>query len=202
VFIEIRQNAIRQIYKKEKMKLSQLFLICGIVFIQFGAFGQEYSFGKGTSMISGMGNFSCLKANSDSKFVTEITLTPSYNYFLFRNFFVGAGMSYKYQNLNDPTTGSIVLGPHIGYTFGNEYSSAIPYLNLGLSYQLNSYDFESSWDVAFQGRCISYALGVIIPIKSHLGVAIEGKYNAINFKAVNLKAGEVSLNFGLVGMIF
>ncbi|MDD4972197.1 MAG: outer membrane beta-barrel protein [Paludibacter sp.] len=191
------------------MKLKKVILICSIIGLHVVAYGQELTIGKGTSMISGKASFSntgysSANATGSTSF-TELTLSPSGDYFIVDHLFVGAGLSYLGTNTNGFKTTKLGIGPEIGYAFGNQDSKLFPYINAGWNYLKSTMDFSYFGTNATNNSSangISFGIGVIVPVKTHIGLVLEGKYNNFNYSNSNEIDNVISVNFGIVGLLF
>jgi outer membrane protein W len=192
------------------MKLKNLLLICTILGLHVVAKGQGFAIGKGASMITGLASFSSSGSDnvsdsplgSMSQTVTALSFTPSIDYFIFNNFFVGGDLGYSNQNSSISKITELAIGPEIGYAFGHEDSKVFPYLNAGwnyINYKINETSISIS---SLSGSGVSFGFGVIVPVKSHIGLVLEGKYNIINYTESSQSVNVFSLNFGLVGLLF
>ena len=196
--------------KNKSMKLKQFVLGCCIVGIPVIANGQGFAIGKGASMITGLASFSSTgsdkvagsESGSMSETVTTLTLTPSMDYFLFNNFFVGGGLGYSNQNSDVSNITELAIGPEIGYAFGNKDSKVFPYVNAGWNYISNKINQSSYSITSLSGSGVFFGFGAIFPVKSHIGLVLEGKYNTINYSGSTQNVNIFSLNFGVVGLLF
>jgi hypothetical protein len=188
------------------MKLKQIVLGCCIVGFPLITNGQGFAIGKGASMITGLASFSSTSygsvSGSESESLTVVTFTPSIDYFLFNHFFVGGGLGYSSQNPNGTNMTVLAIGPEIGYAFGHQDSKVFPYLNAGWNYISNIVDESAFGKISSNGSGLSFGFGAIIPVKSHLGLVLEGKYNTINYSGSSQSVNVISLNFGVVGLLF
>ena len=187
------------------MKLKQFVLGCCIIGIPVIANGQGFAIGKGASMITGMASFSnrgSATVNGSSESVTTITFTPSMDYFLFNHFFVGGGLSYSSQTQNSTNVTGLAFGPEIGYAFGKPDSKVFPYLNAGWNYLNSKVDESYYGSPNLSGSDLSFGFGFIIPVKSHFGLVLQGKYDTINYSGSSQSVNVISLNFGVVGLLF
>jgi hypothetical protein len=191
--------------KKQSMKLKQILLSCCIIGIPVIANGQGFAIGKGASMITGLASFSSrgsATVNSSSESVTTITFSPSMDYFLFNHFFVGGGLSYSSQTQNGSNIAGMAIGPEIGYAFGKQDSKVFPYLNAGWNYLSSKIDEPYYSSSNLSGSDLSFGFGFIIPVKSHFGLVLQGKYDTINYSGSSQSVNVISLNFGVVGLLF
>jgi len=184
------------------MKLKQFVLVCCIVGIPVIANGQGFAIGKGASMITGLTSFSSTSSGSGSGSVTSITLSPSMDYFLFDHFFVGGGIGYSSQNSNGSNVTGFTIGPEIGYAFGKQDSKVYPFLNVGWNYLNNTVNASYYDNSNLTGSDLSFGFGFIIPVKSHFGLVLQGKYDTINYSGSTENVNVISLNFGVVGLLF
>lgn len=186
------------------MKLKQIVLGCCIVGLPIIANGQGFPIGKGASMITGLASFSSTSSStsSGSGSVTTVTFSPSMDYFLFNHFFVGGGLSYSSQTQNSLNVTGTAIGPEIGYAFGKPDSKVFPYLNAGWNYLNSKVDESYYGSPNLSGSDLSFGFGFIIPVKSHFGLVLQGKYDSINYSGSSQSVNVISLNFGVVGLLF
>jgi len=183
------------------MKLKKVVLICSIIALHVVANGQGLAIGKGASMITGLASFTSTGSGSGSVRTNVLTISPSMDYFILNHFFVGGGFSYSNQSMISSTITQLGIGPEIGYAFGNQDSKAFPYINAGWNYISTNFN-PSNGASSANGSGVSVGLGMIIPIKSHIGFVVEGKYNTFSFSEFNESENIISLNIGIVGLLF
>ena len=157
-------------------------------------------------MITGLASFSSTKSGtglgSESENFTALTFSPSMDYFLFNHFFVGGGLSYSSQTLSGSNVTGMSIGPEIGYAFGKQDSKVFPYLNAGWNYLNSKVDESYYGSPSLGGSDLSFGFGFIFPVKSHFGLVLQGKYDTINYSGSSQSVNVISLNFGVVGLLF
>lgn len=187
------------------MKFKKVALICSIIGLHVVANGQESAVGKGAFMISGMASFSSTGYSSGSNHKTELTLSPSGDYFIMDHLFVGTGLSYSDSRIDGYKSTLLGIGPQIGYAFGNKDSKLFPYVNAGWNYLNNKMEVSilgSDGSTNFSSNGISLGIGVIVPVKKYIGLVFEGKYNRFNYSDSSESENKISINFGVVGLLF
>lgn len=211
VFVIANLNFYIKPFKILNMKNNFFFTVMFLIGITSITCGQEYAVDKGATFIAGtfslMSQGGDMFLDSDNNKVTTITLTPSINHFVTKNFFIGGGIELSNESQGDYSSKSIGLGPQIGVAFGNINSKAFPYIDLGLRYYSMNMDFGGSYGKSqTSGSDLILGCGVLIPIKSHIGLVFEGGYHMLNLKDkdVNSKySGKIlSLAVGIVGILF
>ena len=184
------------------MKLKSLLLICCIVGLHVVANGQGFAIGKGASMIMGTASFSSSSTGTGSEETHTLSFSPSMDYFIFNHFFIGGGLGYSSTTTMGSNVTNIAIGPEIGYATGNQDSRAYPFVNLGWNYLNSKIDASQFGPNGLSGSDISLGVGMIIPLKSHFGIVLQGKYDIVNYSGYDVKTNTISLNFGLVGLLF
>ena len=117
--------------------------------------------------------------------------------------FLLSGISYENQTnalTSDYSNTLFAIGPEIGYALGSQNSTSFQYVNVGWNYQKNSLNYNGNSSVSGSG--LSVGLGLIIPLKSHFGFVVEGKYKTLNYSVSDFKNNTISLNLGFVGLLF
>jgi hypothetical protein len=177
--------------------MKKYFLIVFLFIFTFAneLFSQGFAVDKGAIIASG--SFSFSKQGGDlyevgGKGNTIVSLTPSFNYMLFKNFGVGGSVSLSSIESYRTSMSELVFGPHIGIFFGNEKSTLFPYFTL--SYRFISVSESPN---SFDGSDIVLNLGMIIPLKNHIGLTIEGGYHFIELENSGDKISGNILMFGV-----
>jgi hypothetical protein len=165
---------------------------------------QQYALDKGASFITG--NISLksqggeLYTGSSSDRLQTWTLTPSYNKFVSKNFFIGAGIDMTYMSQGSSSARILGIGPQLGFASGNETSTSYPYFILGAKYM----DMKISDNIKPTGSDIFIGFGIIMPLKEHLGISFEGTYHAVSlsFEGVSQSGNTLSIGVGIVGLLY
>ncbi|TKG95212.1 porin family protein [Puteibacter caeruleilacunae] len=191
------------------MKLKSLAIICVLLLGAGNLFAQEYAVDKGAYLISGTVSFSNMNGelfedyNGDG--VTAFQLAPKVNYFVAKNFFVGGGLDWSHQKQGDVKTNNIGFGPQFGYAFGDENSTAYPYLDAGLRYYGVKVDSGSS-DSKASGTEIFFGAGIVVPVRSHIGITFEAGYHIMNLEDkdsdVSASGNIFGIGIGISGLLF
>ena len=174
-------------------------------------FGQDYAIDKKATMLSLMGSYTSsggkLFEDANQNNVQTFTLTPSINHFVAKNFFIGGGFETSNQSQGGYSVKSFAIGPVIGYAFGKSDNTAFPYIDLGLRYYSSSSNTGYNNSVSAAGTDVFFDLGVIFPIKDHIGLTFEGGYQSLKLKMSDYshvtKSGNIfSFSMGFVGLLF
>jgi hypothetical protein len=192
------------------MKTRNLFFIICFIGLSSIGLGQEYAIDKGATFISGTGSILSqggdLFEDSENNKAKTITISPSINHFISKSFFIGGGIELSNQSQGDYSINSIGIGPQLGYAIGNVNSKAFPYFDVGLRYYSMSIDYGFSDDTQASGTDIFLGFGLLIQIKSHIGLAFEGGYHMIDLKNKDTdesSSGNIlSIGVGIVGLLF
>jgi hypothetical protein len=185
----------------KKIILSILLLLFSATF----AFSQDYAVDKGAFILSGTGGFLSqggdLYEDLEENRLSTFTLTSAVNYFIVRNVFIGAGLSYNRMAQGDASVSTIGIGPTVGYAFGKTESKSNPYI--AASIQL--YSLGTDGDTT-SGTDISIGAGMIFSIKEHLGLIIEAGYHFQNLKneawPESISGNIFSISIGIAGLLF
>jgi hypothetical protein len=190
------------------MKIKHLFFISFFLGLSSFVLGQEYAIDKGATFIAGMGSFISqggdLFEDSDNKRINLITFSPSVNHFIAKNLFIGGGFEFSKQVQGNSAINALGIGPNFGYAIGNSNSTVFPYLDAGLRYYRKSMGKINPAIVS--GTDIFLGFGVLIPIKTHIGLAVEGTYHMMNLKVKESGSSSsgniISIGIGIVGLLF
>lgn len=183
-------------------------IILSILLLSFSttfAFSQDYAVDKGAFILSGTGGFISqggdLYEDFEENRLSTFTLTSAVNYFVVRNMFIGAGLSYNRMAQGDASVSTIGIGPTVGYAFGKKESKSNPYIAAGI--QL--YSLGSDGDTT-SGTDISIGAGMIISIKEHFGLIIEVGYHFQNLKneawPESISGNIFGISIGIAGLLF
>jgi hypothetical protein len=149
------------------------------------AFSQDFAVDKKAWIISGAVEFSSssgdLYENSDGDAITEIAFGPAADYFVAPNIFVGGMISYVSWSRGDVSTSAIGIGPEVGYAFGNGVVNVFPFAKAGFLYLSESVDWGDDTDKV-TGSDITITLGVILPVKQHIGIIPQLSYHIQTMK--------------------
>ncbi len=198
------------------MNLKSLLIVCFVIIYFSRANAQNFAVDKGATTISGIASFAnksgALYKGYDSKNSTMFSISPLANHFIFKNIFVGVGGDYIHETGGVySSTNTYTVGPQIGYAYGDENSAAFPYLSIGGRYMWAKYDHN---DPYFQsktnGTDFFASLGVIVPIKDHVGLIFQGSYHMIrqryesdfNEYEYDKNGSVVSLGIGIAGLLY
>ena len=185
--------------------LSAVIILIGFCTISSG---QEYAVDQGASFISGTASFSSnsgdLFNDADNHSYTTVTLSPTFNYFVAKNFFIGGGLELQSQTQGDISISSTGIGPQIGVAIGKSNSTVFPFLNLGLRYYSMSANYGSLGNSSTSGTDVILGFGVLVPVKTHIGLSIGGEYHSLSLKnsGVRTSGNIFSLGIGIVGLLF
>lgn len=185
-----------------------LLIFCSGLFLNFAA--QQYAIDKKATIISGMGIFSSqsgdLFEDTNGNGYTTVTFNPTVNHFVTKNFFLGGGFEISTESQGTYHSNAIGIGPQLGYALGGPNSLVYPYLDLGISYYLMNADYGMNDNYHISGSDIAFGFGVIVPVKSHIGLIFEGGYHSINLKDKDSNqsySGNIfSLGLGVAGLLF
>jgi len=166
---------------------------------------QTYAIDKNAKIISGLGSYLSqggdLFVDPGGNNAKIINFAANINYFIFKNFFIGGGIEFSNESTKNYKSNSTGFGPQMGYVFGNAQSIAYPFLDLGIRRYEISLDYANA-----SGYDIFFGFGMIIPVKSHIGLVFEGGYHTLNLKDNhndNSISGNIfSLSVGFAGLLF
>ncbi len=190
------------------MKSKYLLIIACLMVLSNFAFSQEFAADKGAVLFAGTGSFISsgddLFEDGDGNRATTFSLTPTFNYFVAKNIFVGGGMEFISSTQGDWGNNSFGIGPQIGYMFGNQESTVFPYIDAGLRLQSMKYKYKSLDDEKATGTDIFFSAGMIVPLKSHIGLVFEAGYHVMNLKQKETKhPGNIfAISIGIAGLLF
>jgi len=188
---------------------------------------QEYAADKGAFIVNGTAGFSSsggkLYEGSDKKRITSLQLTPSVDYFLVRNFFIGSTFIYSHDKIGYRKENTYGIGPELGFVFARPGSKTLPVISLGylfthqnLGYISTSFDeysygnygydpYNYEMDQSMHSNEIFVAFGMIIPVMKHIGLTIGGIYRSQNFKqsdSFKISGNIFALNVGINGLLY
>jgi len=190
-----------------KLKSVVLLIFCMVLTTQI--FSQQYAADKGAMWIAGTGSFTSsggdLFEDMDENRATCISFTPAVNYFVIPNVFVGGAIELSTDSQGDYKDTGFGVGPHAGYVFANESSTALPYVDAGFRYYSTKYE-GGSWDSKTTGSDIFIGAGVVLPVAGHVGVVIDAGYHMMSLKhedADESHSGNIiSLGIGITGLLY
>jgi hypothetical protein len=191
------------------MKIKLLIFILCLLACVSNLSAQEFAVDKGATFIAGVASFTSqsgdLFEDYDGNNATTFNLSPSINYFVAKNFFVGGGLEFAYEKQGDYKSNNIGIGPQIGYAFGNENSTAFPFFDVGIRYYGMNIDYGSD-DSKGSGTDIFFGAGVVVPVKSHLGITFEAGYHMMDIKEkesdTSYSGNIFAIGIGIVGLLF
>ena len=174
-------------------------------FIATFAFSQEFAVDKGGFILSGTGSFTSqggdLYEDFEGNRLSTFSLTSAANYFVVRNVFIGAGISYNRISQGDSSMSTIGIGPTVGYAFGKAEGKSYPYVATGIHFHSLGFDGETT-----SGTNILISAGMIFSVKKHLGLVLEIGYNFQNLKHEDwdesMSGNAFVISIGIAGLIF
>ncbi len=161
---------------------SLLIVVCFVVFLFSYSNGQNFAVDKGATCISGMASYinksgELYEGNGGNQ-VSRFSISPLANHFIFKNIYFGAGGDFIHEIIGARNFDTFTVGPQIGYAYGDENTPVYPYLSIGGRYIWSEYDSHYIYSKS-NGTDFFAALGVIVPIKDHIGLTFEGGYHMI-----------------------
>lgn len=187
-----------------------LFVALVLCLVVGTAFSQDFAVDKKAWIISGTVEFSSssgdLYENADGDAVTEIGFMPAADYFVMPNIFVGGMISYVSMSQGDVSVSSMGIGPEVGYAFGNADSKVFPFAKAGFQYLSMSADYGSGNDFDATQTDIIISLGVILPVKEHIGISPELSYHIQSYDpdvegADTIDGNVIRLGVGIAGLV-
>ncbi|HOU96935.1 MAG TPA: outer membrane beta-barrel protein [Bacteroidales bacterium] len=192
------------------MKTKSMFFVISFIGLGLNLSAQEYAIDKKATIVSGYASFmnkgGDLFEDSDGNNSTTFNFTPTVNYFIIKNLFAGVGIELSTDSQGDYNSNSFGIGPQIGYAFGNSQSNVFPYLDLGIRYYKMNIDYGADDDFKISGSDLYLSFGVIVPVKTHIGLIFEGGYHMMDLKnkdADDSVSGNIfSIGIGISGLLF
>ena len=131
---------------------------------------------------------------------------PALDYFFMNNLFVGGTISYGSESQGDFSSTEMGIGPEVGYAFGKAESKMFPYGKLGFMYRSNKSD-NGTTDMTVTGTDIFIGVGLIFPVKEHIGITPELSYHMQSLKsdeegAEAVDGSVIRLGVGISGLIW
>ena len=165
---------------------------------------QDNPMGRGSLMLSGTASFSSAGGNlykdADDNRLNFIALSPSANYFILNNLFLGAGLGYLSLSQGDKTLSALGAGPNLGYAFGGSQSKTRLYLFASFRYDGFKMDDRSR-----SGTESAAGLGLIVFGSERLGLTVEGSYRILANKLEDADKNEycdvIGVGIGLAGFL-
>lgn len=166
-------------------------------------FGQEYAADRGAFIVGGAASFSSSGGElyqQMGKRTTSATIIPSVDYFVLRNFFVGATVQYSGVKEGDSRVHSIGAGPEIGYVFAKPESKILPIVSAGYLFTKNNYKVTDLYFPDSSSSEFNFAAGVIVPVQKHIGVTLGAVYR---LQKLEHESGNIfALTVGINGLLF
>ena len=190
---------------KSKVILS---IICLSIFYNV-ANSQEFFTEQGSRLISGTVSMSSwggdLFEDYDGNRSNQITIASGYNYFIMNNLFVGGTLAYNGSMQGDSKDNEIAVGPQIGYMYGDANSTVYPFIVTGIHYQYSAIKYSSN-DYKTSGTDVIWGIGLVLPIKTHVGFTIEADYHMMNIKQKesdqSYSGNTFLISIGIAGLLF
>jgi hypothetical protein len=189
------------------MKSKSLLLVIVTLICTNNLFAQEFAVDKGAAFISGQVAFASqggeLFEDANGNKLSSFSLLPNVNYFIFKSLFLGVGLEFASEIQGNYTSRGIGVGPQIGYAFGNENSTIFPYIGIGMKY----YDLLVSYgsrDTEAKTTDLFLGAGLIIPVKSHLGLTLDIGYHVSGIDSgsgIHL-GNTLGVSLGIVGLLY
>lgn len=143
--------------------------------------------------------------SSDGNRYTEISVSPSVNYFAANSFFIGAATQSTSQKQGSIHITKVSVGPHIGVA-GLFHTNIIPSLSIGIRYRFEKYNLDKNVNLSIHGHEVVYSFGIIYLIKKHLGLNFGIEYQFMKLGPgggyVPLNGDILSFKIGLSGLLF
>jgi hypothetical protein len=185
----------------KKIILSILLLLFSATF----AISQDYAVDKGAFILSGTGSFTSqggdLYKDFEGNRLSTFSLTSAADYFVVRNVFIGAGITYTRMSQGEDSMSTVGIGPTVGYAFGKAEGKSYPYIATGIQFYSVGADDET-----IPGTNIFIGAGMILSIKEHLGLVLEIGYNFQKLKHEDWAESESGnafiISIGIAGLIF
>ena len=192
------------------MKLKSTLLIIYICGLCLNVAAQQYPIDKKSTIISGIGVFTSqggdLFEDTKGNKAKTVTFTPTINHFITKNFFLGGGLEISTESQGLYNSNAIGFGPQLGFASGYPITSVYPYFDMGIRYYLMNADNGMFDNYQFSGSDITFAFGVIVPIKNHIGLIFEAGYHSMKLRDDDSNqsySGNIfSLGLGIAGILF
>lgn len=187
------------------MKTKFLFCIMVFAVVSSTLTAQQFATDRKATIISGSVSFSNqmgdLFNERPEKTLIRVSFAPNVNRFVLKNFFIGGGLEFLYNQQFNFNSTAIAIGPQIGYTFGNSNRPVLPYVDLGIRY----YNMKTQV-YKLSGSQIEFGFGAIVPLKTHFGLIFQGGYQIVELKRKefdnNISGRIFSIGIGIAGLIF
>ncbi|MEA2106772.1 MAG: hypothetical protein U9P82_08670 [Bacteroidota bacterium] len=189
----------------------------GLVIICFlftkESFSQEYGIDKNSWMISGSFSFSKhdgeLYEDIDGNKTTTVYFSNTTNYFLAKGLFAGLGISYSYRRTGADGMETYGIGPNLGYIYGKKESKLYPFVAAGFRLNNINQDSEATYvyspqDLKLLGYNIFGSIGIIFPVKEHIGITFELDYSKyyLTESQGDYDGNILTFSVGIIGFIF
>ncbi|MBE0679837.1 MAG: hypothetical protein IH592_13840 [Bacteroidales bacterium] len=206
----LKQLTINTSLILKDMKIERMLFVACLIGQCFIVSAQQYATDKKATIIAGTASFMSsggdLFEDLEGNNSTSINISPVLNHFIIKNLYIGGGIELVAESQGDYSYNGIGLGPQVGYMFGGPQSKAIPYLDLGLRYYRMNMDYGSGDDFQLSGSDLAVSFGVLIPIKTHIGLYFEGGYHIMDLKdkdsAESFSGNVLSIGVGIAGLFF
>ena len=150
----------------------------------------EHAVAQGASIVTGGVLYSAEKIkyegedNDETYTVSTFAFTPTLDYFVSNNLFVGLGAAVAVINVSGSSLTSLGAGPEFGFASGNAQSTAFPYGKVlaVLSRASQEHDKLNTTDLGL-------AFGVVFTVHQHIGITPEMSIHLINQKETYKNSG-------------
>ena len=190
------------------MQFKRTLIISILISINVVSSAQDYAIDDGAAILLFSGYYSNMGGKlfegETKDRINSINVSPAYHHFITKGLFFGAGLSMSHNKQGEDKTYSLGIGPNIGYAFGNESSTMYPFFDVCFRFMNgkgNNTDLKS-----FTGTGTAFDLGLIIPVKNHIGIIIEGSYNIVKFNnkssSYSASGNVFAFGIGMTGLLF
>ncbi len=188
------------------MKKVKILILVGFLVFSVSAKAQELPVSRNAFIFSLAGNFSSMESENvfvldgtDDK-TTSFSVSPNADYFFTRYFYAGLGVKYSYAGFEGYKYQSYGVGPNLGFAYTMEEWPVV--LRANFSYWNNkTYQDHKDFDDTSTSNAYYFGGGIIFPLKSHIGITLDGHYVFYNYNsAPNTKGLQFTL--GISGLLY
>ncbi|HLP75270.1 MAG TPA: outer membrane beta-barrel protein [Bacteroidales bacterium] len=193
------------------MKIRSIIIIIWFIGLSSTTSAQEYPIDKKAVIISGSGSLLSQGGDLYEGFekgrATIINVSPTINYFILKHLFIGAGFDFYQESQRNINNNLFGIGPQIGYAFGGPDGRVFPYIDMGFRYYSSKQYYGGIVsDLKRSGSDAVFGFGVIVPVKTHIGILFEGGYHIIRLKNkvydIGNSGNTLSIGLGISGLLF
>lgn len=180
-----------------------LILFSGFSFSQTNPVSQEAKIIRGSASLSLQNGD--LYEDSKGDGIATLIFQPVMHYFIADNVGIGGSISYLSQARGSSSYSEAGIGPNVGYYFGENNATTVPFVALGLQFSAYSTEYSGSSSIS-TGVNLGIGAGGIVLFRNNLGIVFDLSYTISVLTPENsdksYSGGTLAIGVGLAGLFF